>query len=255
MEAILMEKETKNGAPDAPDKVRDIPKWVRRYANNRTLPVLSNLSLFLLAFAVIAGTSTLASREGQAGHKVAAYAFVAVALVASALWIWLVATHRLERLSGALSSHLYGTEGTAVVAAKPRGRSRADMVVPIAFGLCLTLQVLVGFAFETTIRYMVPIMAAYSIPFLLYVWARQGGRAAPFMLLWPGLLVIHATLALAGVHPFSDEPNAVNILVPTIGYGAIATLISHGYSRVALRRLRSLSRGPEADTTGGGRHV
>ena len=85
--------------------------------------------------------------------------------------------------------------------------------------------------------------------------ARQGGTAAPFMLLWPCLLVIHAALGLAGVPPFSDEPNAVNILVPTFGYGAIAALVSHVYSRVALRRLRRLARGPEVDKTGGGRHA
>ncbi len=249
-----MEKEIKNDATDAPDRVREMPKWVRRYAHNRTLPVLVNLGLFLFAFVAIGRLSMLAAREGQAGHKVAGVAFVVVSLAACALWVWLVTTHRSTRLSGALSSRLYGAEGTAVAGAKPRGRSRADMVVPIAFGLCVTLQILAGFAFETTIRHMVPIMAAYSIPFLLYIWARQGGRAAPFMLLWPGLLVIHAALALAGVHPFSDEPNEVNILVPTVGYGAIAALVSHVYSRVALRRLRSLARGPD-DKTGDGWHA
>jgi hypothetical protein len=128
-------------------------------------------------------------------------------------------------------------------------------VVPVAFGLCVTLQVLAGFFFEATIRYMVPIMAAYSIPFLLYLWTRQGGRSAPFMLLWPGLLLIHAALALAGVHPFSDEPNEVNILVPAFGYGAIAAMVSHVYSRVALRRLRGLASGTEADKTGDRRHA
>jgi len=250
-----VEKETKDDAPDAPDRVREMPKWVRSYAHNRTLPVLANLGLYLLAFVAIGGLSMLAAREGQAGHKVAAVALVVVSLAACALWVWLVMTHRSTRLSGALSSRLYGAEGTAVAAAKPRGRSRADMVVPIAFGLCVTLQVLAGFVFETTIRYMVPIMAAYSVPFLLYTWARQGGTAAPFMLLWPCLLVIHAALGLAGVPPFSDEPNAVNILVPTFGYGAIAALVSHVYSRVALRRLRRLARGPEVDKTGGGRHA
>jgi hypothetical protein len=101
---------------------------------------------------------------------------------------------------------------------------------------------------------MVPIMATYLVPFLLYIWARQGGMAAPFMLLWPGLLVIHAVLALAGVHPFRGAPNAVNMLVPTFGYGAIAALASHVYSRVALRRIRSLAR-PGGDETGGGQHA
>ena len=75
------------------------------------------------------------------------------------------------------------------------------------------------------------------------------------MLLWPGLLVVHALLALAGVRPFSAEPGIVTILVPTVGYGAIAALASHMYSRVALRRLRSLAHGPESEKTGGRRHA
>jgi len=250
-----MEKEIKAPSPDFTDKVRELPKWASRYAHNRTLPVLINLGMYLLAFVAIGGSSILATREGQAGHKVAAVALVVVSLAACALWVWLVTTHRSTRLSGALSSRLYVAEGTAVAPAKPRGRSRADMAVPIALGLCVILQVLAGFVFEPTIRYMVPIMAAYSVPFLLYIWARQGGRAAPFMLLWPGLLVIHAALALAGVHPFSNEPNAVNVLVPTVGYGGVAALASHIYSRFALGRLRRLARGQEADQAGGGQHA
>jgi hypothetical protein len=255
MEAIPVETKIKDDAPGAPERVREIPKWVRRYAHNRTLPVLVNMGLFLISCAVIAGSSTLANRELQAGHKAAAFAFGAVSLAASALWVWLVATRRLERLGGTLSSRLYGAEGTAVAAAKPCVRSRADLVVPIAFGLCVALSVAAGFAFETAFRYIVPIMATYMVPFLLYIWARQGGMVAPFMLLWPGLLVIHAVLAFAGVHPFSGEPNAVNMLVPTVGYGAIAALASHVYSRVALSRLRSLARVPETDEKGGGQHA
>ncbi|MGA2263373.1 MAG: hypothetical protein ABSH28_18300 [Acidobacteriota bacterium] len=250
-----MKTEIKDDAPDTPDRVREIPKWVRRYAHNRTLPVLVGLGLFLLAAAVIGGSSTLASREGQTGHKAAALALCAVSLAACALWVWLVAPRRMRRLIGALSGRLYGAEGTAVAAAKPCGRSRADLVVVIAFGLCVALSVPAGFAFKTAFRHMVPIMAIYFVPFLLYMWARQGGMAAPFMLLWPGLLVIHAVLALADVHPFSGEPNAVNMLLLPVGYGAIAALASHVYSRVALRRLRSLARRPEDDETGGGQHA
>jgi len=146
-----------------------MPKWVRRYAHNRSLPILVNLGLFLLAGAVIAGSSTLAGRELEAGHKAAGLALGALALAACAVWVWLVATPRLARLSSAL--------------------------------------------------------------------------------------VIHAVLALAGVRPFSGEPNAATILVPTFGYGVIAAMASHVYSRVALRRLRSLARDLEADETGGRRHA
>jgi hypothetical protein len=255
MEAILMEKETIDDAPDAPDRVREMPKWARRYAHNRTLPALALLILNLLACVVIGGSSMLAARKGQAGHKVAAVALLVASLAACALWVWFVTTHRLRRLSGALSRRLYRAEGTAVAAAKPGERSRANRVIPIAFVVLVMIQVLAGFVFETTIRYMLPIIAIYMVPFLLYMWARQGGMAAPFMLLWPGLLAIHAVLALAGVRPFSDEPNAMTILVPIFGYGAIAVLLSHIYSRVALRRLRGLARGPEAHNTEGGRHA
>ena len=248
-----MEKETKDDAPDALDGVREMPKWVSRYAHNRTLSVLALLGLNLLAIAVIGESSTLAGREGQAGHKAAALALCAVSLAACVAWIWLVLV--LLRSGRALSDRLYDAEGIAVAATKPCGRSSVDRVVPIAFGLCVALSVAAGFAFESASRYMVPIMTTYMVPFLLYIWARQGGMAAPFMLLWPGLLLIHAVLALAGVHPFSGEPNSVSILVPIVGYGAIAALASHVYSRVALRRLRSLARGPATDKPGGGQHA
>lgn len=249
-----METKIKKDASDAPDRVREMPKWAARYAHNRTLSVLANMGLFIFAFVVIGGVSTLAGREGQAGHKASAVALVAVALAACALWVWLVTTHRLTRLSRALSSSLYRAEGTAVASARSRGRSGADAVVAIAFGLSVALFVAAGFVFEIPSRYIVPIMAAFLVPFLLYIWSRQGGIVAPFMLLWPGLLVVHALLALAGVRPFSAEPGVVTILVPTVGYGVIAALASHMYSRVALHRLRGLARGQEAEKTGGGRH-
>jgi hypothetical protein len=254
MEANPVESEIREGAPYDPDKVREIPKWASRYAHNQTLPVLANLGAFVLAWAAIAGSSTMANLELQAGNLAAAWVLGTVALAACALWGWLVATRRLARLGGALSGRLYGAEGTAVAAIKPYGRPRAD-IVALAFGLCVVLSAAACFAFETASRNMLPIMAAYLVPFLLYLWAKQGGMAAPFMLLWPGLLLIHAVLAFTGVQPFSGEPGAVTILVPIIGYGAIAALASLVYSRIALRRLRRLARRPGGDETGGGQHA
>jgi hypothetical protein len=127
METTLMEKETRDDTPDEPDRVRELPEWARRYAHNRTLPVLANLGLILAAFVAIGGLSMLAARAGEAGHKVVAVAFAVLSLAVCVLWVWLVMTHRSTRLSCALSSRLYGAEGTAVAAAKPRMRTRAGM--------------------------------------------------------------------------------------------------------------------------------
>jgi hypothetical protein len=251
MEATPMETKSKPDVSDAAVRVREVPKWANRYAHNRTLQVMVNMSLYFLAFVAIAGSSKLAGREGQAGHKIAALGWCAVALAAAALWIWLVATHRLGRMSNAITGLLYSAEGTVVAAARAYRCSHANIVIAIVFPLCVALSVAACLALETAYRYWLPITAAYAVPFLVYVWARQGGMAAPFMLLWPGLLLIHAALALAGVYPFSSEPNALAVLTPTFGYGAVAALASHVYSRVALRRLRSLARGAETDGTGG----
>ncbi len=250
-----MENESRDEAGDTLDRVREMPKWAGRYAHNRSLGVIANLGLFFLAFAVIAGGSELARLAGQAGHKVAALMFVTVTLAACVVWVWLVATHRTTKISRALADRLYGAEGTAVAAAKPHERDRATMMIVVAFFLCLTLSIAAGFVFQAAYRYWLPIMAAYLVPFLLYLWAKQGGMSAPFMLLWPGLLVIHAALALAGVRPFNADPDMVTVLVPTFGYGVVAALASHVYSRIALRRLRNLARDPDAHRTGDGQHA
>jgi len=59
------------------------------------------------------------------------------------------------------------------------------------------------------------------------------------MFLWPALFVIHGVSIVAGV-PIS-RGIAFDIFVPTVGYGLIAALAGHIYSRVALRRLRALA--------------
>ncbi len=243
-----MENATKD---DTLDRARELPKLARRYSHNQTLRVLVNLSLFFLAFAVIAGFSSLAGSAGRAGHVAAAIACCAVALAACAVWIWLVATPRLAAWSAAVTDRLCRSQGTVVADAGPSGRSRAPLLLALAFVLCVILSVAAGFASETANRYWLPITAAYSVPFLLYIWAKQGGMAAPFMLLWPGLLAAHALLALAGVRPFTGEPNGVNVLA-LFAYGAAAALASHVYSRFVLRRLRRLARDPQA---GGGPHA
>ncbi len=127
-----------------------------------------------------------------------------------------------------------------------------DRIVAFAFGACVLLTVIVCGSLNVPDRYIIPIGAAYGVPFLLYIWTRQGGMKAPFMLLWPMLWAIHAALALAGVPPFSDEPNAVTSLVPVVGYGVIAAVASHIYSRITLRRLRAMARTGQSPETGVG---
>ncbi len=69
------------------------------------------------------------------------------------------------------------------------------------------------------------------------------------MSLWPVLYAIHAALIVAGVPIyFGGALEALNMLIPTIGYGLLSACLAHPYSRVALRRLKALTRSPEADS-------
>ena len=65
----------------------------------------------------------------------------------------------------------------------------------------------------------------------------------PIMLLWPALYALHAILILAGVPIlFSGHWDALNMLIPTVGYGLLTGLIAHVYSRFALWKLRRIAR-------------
>jgi len=100
------------------------------------------------------------------------------------------------------------------------------------------------------IRYMQPVSALYAVPFLVYIGIALRGIGSPFMWLWPALYGIHAILLVAGapIH-FGGKWEALNMLVPVVGYGLVAALAGHIYSRIALRRLKVLAGSPEAEAS------
>ena len=64
------------------------------------------------------------------------------------------------------------------------------------------------------------------------------------MCLWPVLYMIHGALIVCGA-PIS-RGIAFDLFVPMVGYGFLAALSGHMYSRIALRRLRGLAASPES---------
>jgi hypothetical protein len=91
---------------------------------------------------------------------------------------------------------------------------------------------------------MQPISAIYCVPFLVGLWLLQRPLSSPIMLLWPALYVLHAVLIVAGVPIVFGGPwSQLNMLIPVAGYGMLVGLISHAYSRFALRKLRRAAEG------------
>jgi len=250
-----METETNNMDSAALDKARQIPKWAGRYAHNRNFPYgFVRMVLFLLAIAVIGGSARLAGVAVRKGYKTAALALIAISLASAIMWGWMIATRRLVPVIHAMAGRLYRPEGTAIVTTEPYRSPLSKWIVGIAFVLCVLFTVACGIFSLIPSQYLFSMTAAYAVPFLLYrCWARR--RTSPFMLLWPGLTTIHAILALAGVHPFSDKISASTFLAPIVGYGAIAGLASHLYSRFALHKLRNLAQPPDSGNLGGGQNA
>ena len=117
----------------------------------------------------------------------------------------------------------------------------------VCFGTCIFATVNLGIVFEIPIKYMQPISALYMVPFLVGLWFLMRPMAGCLALLWPLLYAIHAILIVSGAPILFTGPwYVLNMLIPVAGYGMLSALVSHLYSRVALRRLKRLT---QADPT------
>jgi hypothetical protein len=144
-----------------------------------------------------------------------------------------------------LSERLYQGEGSVSVGACAGiGESKSLLPVAFVFAFCVLASVGLGLLGLYPIRLMQPISALYLVPFLCYLGLKLRRVGSPFMFLWPGLYAVHAVLLVTGV-PIGMGP-MLDMFVPTVGYGFLAALAGHVYSRFALRRLRNLAAGSEA---------
>jgi hypothetical protein len=205
--------------------------------------------LFLATWAVIAGLSWLSGWAYFSGSPLFPL-FAAAAIASCAIWVWISVTGRLRPVEAAFR-RMYADEGEAVPMTPPAQSCRGPRIAGILFASAIFLTVLSDFIFNWPLRYMQPISAIYCVPFLVYLCYAQGRFAAPLMLLWPALYAIHAAIVLAGVPLGILERPGLAVLAPTVGYGIIAAVASHIYSRVALRKLRRLAAVDETQMPGG----
>lgn len=243
----MRESIEKQGSKEDQD-IRSIPTWTRRYAQSRTLPLVVFLGIFVLGFAAFGGLSYLTVWAYVTGHRILAVATMLLLSGLIAWWAWFsfVGAPRILRR---VSDRLYRSEGAVSVGPSPPGNLlRVAPAVGFVFMFCVIASVGLGLLGMLPTRYMQPVSALYVIPFLVYIGIAQRGSGSPFMWLWPILYGIHAILLVAGAPIyFGGTWEALNMLIPAVGYGLVAALAGHIYSRIALRRLRALARSPETE--------
>lgn len=223
--------------------LREIPKWTRRYAQSRTLPVVASLVIFAAGFCLFGGLSLLTAWAHVEHRRVLSVVSLLALCGFTAWWLWFSFIGAARIIRG-ISERLYQGEGSVSLGACAGvGEPKGLMLVAFLFMFCVFASVGLGLLELYPIRLMQPISALYAVPFLVYLGLKMGRVGSPFMFLWPGLYAVHAVLLVTGV-PIGMGP-MVDMFVPTVGYGLVAALSGHLYSRVALRRLRRLAASPE----------
>jgi len=240
----------KLGVNDSPgntdDRVREIPKWAQRYARNRTLPVVASLVIFAVGSCVFGGLSLLTAWAYVVDKRALSVASMLVLCGFAVWWLWFSFIGAARIIRG-ITERLYQGDGSVSVGACAGiQESKGPLLVAFVFMFCVFASVGLGFLGLYPTRLMQPVSALYFVPFLCYLGVKLRRVGSPFMFLWPGLYGLHAILDVAGVPVrFWGELRVLDVFVPVIGYGLIAALGGHLYSRFALRRLRSLAGSPE----------
>jgi hypothetical protein len=225
---------------DELEEAQRIQRWVRRYAQNRSLPVAVGLIVFVLIFLAISLASLGAGIAYRNGDITLFAICLGVAVVAMAATIYVSVPRWGGRRLQQLGARLYESEGRASIDPRPAPRPWLISLLAVAFGICVAGHVLLGvLGYLPTDKYMQPIAALYLVPFLVALNLLMRPATGNMQLLWPALYALHAILIVAGAPiVFQGRWEALNMLLPTVGYGLLTAFISHIYSRWALHSVR-----------------
>lgn len=225
---------------DELEEAQQMQRWVRRYAQNRSLPVVVFLVVFALLCLAIGVPSYWGGMAYREGNTTLLAVCIAVLIVALAATIYISVPRWGGRRLQQLAERLYAREGQVTIAT-PRGkRSWMIAALGLAFGVCVMGSVILGLlGYLPTDKYMQPISAIYVVPFLVGLNILMRPMVGHIALLWPLLYALHALLIVAGAPiAFVGPWEPLNMLVPIVGYGLLASLAGHIYSRWALHSVR-----------------
>jgi len=236
-----------NKSPEDIERLREIPKWTRRYTENRTLPFLVGMATFLLFFAAIGIPSYVGGNAYRAGNMLLFWVCIfALILVCTALIFFSIPMWG-GKFTEKLNLKLYGKEGYVVLmpCQKTKKGRLIAVIVGLTFGACVMISAALGVLGYIPIEYMQPVSAIYVVPFIVSIGILQRPTVSPagfLAWLWPTLYTIHAILIIAGVPILFHRPwIALNMLIPIAGYGILCGLPGHIYSRYALKKLKSIT--------------
>ncbi len=238
-----MNGSSKKPERDELEEARQMQHWVRRYAQNRSLGVVVFLAVFALLSLAIAVPSYWGGMAYRNGNVALLTICIGVLAVAVAGTIYLSVPRWGGQLIEGVTNKLYAREGRVTITGHYGKRTRLiGAATGVAFGICVVGSVLLGLlGYLPTGKYMQPISALYVVPFLVALNFLLRPATGYIPLLWPILYALHAVLIVAGAPIVFVGPwEPLNMLIPIVGYGLIASLVGHLYSRWALHNVRAI---------------
>jgi len=238
------------------EKLKDIPKWTRKYARNRTLTILVLMVMLMLFSMFVAGILGFSLALATAGFRkqnmilgcVGVAVSVAV-IVATVIFIIIFLSKFGGKNRGLIDQlidqRIYGKEGTVTVAAPKSSKKRIclEILCCVIFFICFFGSWHLAIAGFIPYQYLQPVSALYMVPYAVcgwYFW--QSPRMGPIYLLYPILYAIHAILIVAGVPLFfPGNWGILSVCLPFMGYSFLTCVIGHLYSRHALKKLKDLT--------------
>lgn len=235
------------------EELKEISKWTRKYAQNRTLTVLVFMVVivfFSMVFAaVFAFLLALAAAGFLKGNMVLGCVgtVVLVAGLAVTVKYYIVILKKYGGKNKGLidqivGQRIYGKEGAASMPMPQLSKKmkRVDIVVGIVYLVLFLGSMEFAMLGYIPVKYILPLMAVFVVPFGVYMYFIQRPHLGPVLLLFPILYAFHAILILAGVPIFftGNFATPLNMLLPVV-YTFLAYMIGHIYSRYALKKLKT----------------
>lgn len=237
------------------EKLKDIPKWTRKYAQNRTLTILALMvmaALFGMFFAVLLSFPFILAVAGFSKENIILGCVGTAVLVALLVAYFKCLFIFIRKFGGKnkglldqiIDRWIYGKEGTVLMPQLKLSKKMKclDIVLAIVYLVLLIGSMELAMLGYIPVKYFLPFMALFVVPFGVYQYFIMQPRLGPVLLIFPILYAIHAILILVGVPIFFTGTFAVplNMLLPIV-YAFLAYVIGHLYSRYALKKLKGLT--------------
>jgi len=237
-----------NQVPQNAEKLKEIPKWTRKYARNRTLTVFALIVMICLFSVVIGFPLAFTTAAFVKGNMILACVCI-IALAAIFIFLLIICVPKFGGVKKGwidrwINQWIYGHEGTASMPEPKLTKKKKWLgyVVGSVVGGCILGTMFLGMEGYIASKYMQPVSALYFVPFLVFQYFLQWPRIGPLVLICPILYTIHAILIVAGVPIFfTGNLCMLNIFLPVFGYTFLAHVIGHVYSRYALKKLKGLT--------------